>query len=167
MNDDERHPIESVIDEVQFILSQPLDLARNDAAAYAEIVHLLTAAAMYFNSRLIAEFGGKLGKERAPGLTEQVVAAAFQSFEGEELHPDPFEKAAMLLRGITAGHPFSDANKRTGFLIARFYLENLGYMMSSDYEVNVVVALCQDVSRGDTREISAITSRLRQLWHAE
>ncbi|MBI4491217.1 MAG: Fic family protein [Chloroflexi bacterium] len=34
--------------------------------------------------------------------------------------PDPFEKAAMLLRGITQGHPFYNGNKRTGFLPAAY-----------------------------------------------
>lgn len=31
------------------------------------------------------------------------------------------------MRGITQGHPFQDANKRTGFLTASYYLAQLGY----------------------------------------
>jgi death-on-curing protein len=59
---------------------------------------------------------------RAPGLVEQVVAGAFHTFGGDDPHPGPFDKAAMLLRGITQGHPFTDGNKRTGILVASYYL---------------------------------------------
>jgi death-on-curing protein len=75
----------------------------------------------------LTEYGGRVGAERQPGLVEQVVAAAFQTFAGQDPHPTPFEKAAMLVRGITQGHPFQDANKRTGFLVASYYLAQMGY----------------------------------------
>lgn len=55
---------------------------------------------------------------RSRGLVEQVVGAAFQTFERIDPHADPFERAAMRLRGVTQGHPFGDGNKRTGFLLA-------------------------------------------------
>ncbi len=58
----------------------------------------------------VGDYGGRIGPVRADGLVEQVVAAAFQTFEGTDPHPGVFEKAAMLLRGITQGHPFNDGN---------------------------------------------------------
>ncbi|CAN5831438.1 hypothetical protein BH23CHL2_BH23CHL2_10860 [soil metagenome] len=81
-------------------------------------MRLLTAAATYFNILVVADFGGRRGPARDARLVEQVVGAAFQTFEGVDPHPGPFDKAAMLLRGITQGHPFNDGNKRTGFLLA-------------------------------------------------
>lgn len=47
----------------------------------------------------------------------------FQTFGGHDPHPDVFEKAVVLMRGIVQGHPFSDGNKRTGVLLAMYFLE--------------------------------------------
>jgi death-on-curing protein len=58
-----------------------------------------------------------------------VIAAAFQTFAGYDPHPEPFDKAAMLLRGIIQGHPFNDGNKRSGFLLALYYLHHFGFRL--------------------------------------
>lgn len=79
---------------------------------------MLSAAALYFNTLAVAEFGGRQGKVRQEGLVEQVAAAAWQTYTGVGPRPDPRDKAAVLWRGITAGHPFQDGNKRTGFILA-------------------------------------------------
>ncbi|SRR5579871_2343306 len=102
---------------IRFYLSTPLDFAATDTEHVANTVRLLSATAKYINNLAVSLFGGRLGSVREDGLVEQVVGAAFQTFGGVDPHPSPFDKAAMLLRGITQGHPFTDGNKRTGFLL--------------------------------------------------
>jgi len=70
----------------------------------------------------------------------------------------------MLLRGITQGHPFNDANKRTGFLIAAYYLEQVGFPLPARTAPDEAVALCLRISKGDLREIAVIQRELQALW---
>lgn len=139
----------------------------NDPDATLATVRLLTAAATYFNTLAVAEFGGRSGPLRAPGLLEGVIGAAFQSFGGVDPHPGPFDKAAMLLRGITQGHPFNDGNKRTGFLTASYFLDLLGYPLPAALDVEEVVALCLRVSAGEVRAVEQIAAALEHLWRSD
>src|SRR6266508_552501 len=88
-----------LLSQVRFYLQQPLDFQATDTQTTVAKVRVLAAAAVYFNALAVTDFGGRGGPVRAPGMVEQVVAAAFQTYGGEDPHPDPFEKAAMLLRG--------------------------------------------------------------------
>src|SRR5438128_2449365 len=90
----------ALLGKLELILQEPLDFGRTDPETTARKVLLLSAAATYFNTLALTDYGGRIGPERAPGLVEQVVAAAFQTFAGVDPHPHPFDKAAMLLRGI-------------------------------------------------------------------
>jgi death-on-curing protein len=49
-------------------------------------------------------------------------ARAFQTFDGEELYPTPFLKAAALFHGIICDHVFIDGNKRTATFTAVAFL---------------------------------------------
>ena len=138
--------------------------AGTDPEATAIKVRILTAAAHYFNAHSRLEYGGRPGSARDRGLVEQVVAAAFQTYAGEDPHPAPFDKAAMLLRGITQGHPFVDANKRTGFLVATYYLQAVGKDLPPNLPVSSVVDLCVRVSAGQLRDIQVIAAALDRLW---
>lgn len=72
----------------------------------------------------IQMYGGSYGI-RDRGLLESAIARPFQSFGGEDLYPNPVEKAAALGESLIINHPFIDGNKRTGLLgIATFLLEN-------------------------------------------
>lgn len=100
-------------------------------------------------------------------MFEHVIGAAFQTYEGEDPHPDRFDKAAMLLRGITQGHPFNDGNKRTGFLVAAYYLQQVGFPVPSALPEDETVDLCLCISAGEIRDVGMIAVRLRGLWVAE
>jgi death-on-curing protein len=127
-------------------------------------IQLLCAAAECLNVQAVMLAGGHPGEHRGRELIEQVVAAPFQTFAGEELHPDPFEKAAMLLRGITQGHPFGDGNKRTGLLVAAYYLELMGYRIPDSFDQDATVEFCTRVSAGEIRDISIMADWLREMW---
>lgn len=157
--------IATLLTRLRFLLRDPIDFKRTDTETTLAKVRILTAAAMYFNVLAVADFGGRPGPSRGEGLVEQAVAAAFQTYEGEDPHPGHFDKAAMLLRGITQGHPFNDGNKRTGFLLAAYYLELVGYPAPVQLSPDDVVDLCMRVSAGALRDVTVIAEDLARLWH--
>ena len=65
------------------------------------------------HEQLIAETGGSYGL-RDEGMLESAVAAPFQSFDGKDLFPSVFHKAAILGFGLASNHAFVDGNKRIG-----------------------------------------------------
>jgi death on curing protein len=140
------------------------EFRRTDTEATLAKVHPLTGAAIFFNTAAVADYGGRPGTTRGLALIEQVIGAAFQSYAGEDPHPTVFDKAAMLLRGITAGHPFQDGNKRTGFLLAAYYLDLMGYTFPSEFNVDGAEALSRRVSAGELRDVSHIAAELMRLW---
>jgi death-on-curing protein len=71
---------------------------------------------------IISETGGSSGL-RDLGRLESAIATQTQNVFGEELYPSVYEKAAAIIRGIIADHPFSDGNKRTGFLAGLTFLK--------------------------------------------
>lgn len=100
-----------------------------------EIIHL----------QIIDASGGSEGT-RDTGRLESTIAAMRQEIFGQELYATIFEKAAVLLRGIIADHPFVDGNKRTGMMTALIFLNLNGYDTSllknkhlEDFAVKVAV----------------------------
>jgi death-on-curing protein len=162
--DAQGQPIEEILHRVRLYLNEAVDFRRTDTAPSLTKVRLLTVAATYINVLAVDEFGGRAGSIRSPGLVEHAIGAAFQTYEGIDPHPEPFDKAAMLLRGIAQGHPFSDGNKRTGFLTAAYYLEEMGYPFPPQMAVADTVALCLHISAGAIRDVEAIAAELERLW---
>jgi death-on-curing protein len=160
MPDDTHDELSDLLERIEYHTAASLDLT----VGSPELVQFLAAVATYLNTLAVTDFGGRLGRVRQEGLVEQVIGAAFQTFGGREAHPDPFEKAAMLLRGITAGHPFQDGNKRTGFLLAVFYLEQVGFPLPEHLDVSDAESLALRVSAGTLRDIDVIAAQLHQLW---
>jgi death-on-curing protein len=76
--------------------------------------------------QIIDASGGSQGT-RDTGRLESALASMRQEVFGEDLYPTMFEKAAVLLRGIIADHPFIDGNKRTGMMAALVFINYNGY----------------------------------------
>jgi death-on-curing protein len=149
--------------KLQFHLTERVDFADPSTESTLVKVRALSAAAMYFNVVAITEFGGRPGSVRQGGLVEHIVGAAFQTFAGEQPHPSPFDKAAVLLRGITQGHPFTDGNKRTGFLLALYYLDAVGYVLRRELPVAEIIDFCRRVSAGEIRDLTTMAATL-EAW---
>jgi prophage maintenance system killer protein len=158
------HYLAELLGQVDVLLHEPIDFSQSDPESTRRKVKLLSAVATYFNILALTEYGGRVGIERHPGLVEQVVAAAFQTFAGEDPHPSAFDKAAMLLRGITQGHPFQDANKRTGFLVASYYLAQMGYELVEPMPEERVIALAVRISAGQLRDVTEIADELLPFY---
>ena len=66
--------------------------------------------------------GGSTGLRDLDRL-ESVIATQNQNVFGEELYQTITDKAAAIIRGIIADHPFVDGNKRTAMLSGLTLLE--------------------------------------------
>ena len=83
----------------------------------------LTLEEVYLlHERLIQLTGGSSGL-RDPGLLESAVTRSQASFDGEELYPDLWTKAAALMQSLIKNHPFVDGNKRTAVTATAIFLE--------------------------------------------
>ncbi len=74
----------------------------------------------------IGRYGGATGV-RDVGRLDAALSTQTQSVFGTELYVGLYEKAAAIMRGIIADHPFYDGNKRTGTLVALTFLELNGH----------------------------------------
>jgi death-on-curing protein len=82
---------------------------------------LKPAQVLFIHSRLVSKFGGGHGL-RDLGLLESAVASPQVTFDGKELYPDLFTKAAVLMDTLINNHPFVDGNKRTGVTATGLFL---------------------------------------------
>lgn len=57
-----------------------------------------------------------------------------------------------------------NGNKRTGFLIATFYLKVMGYPIPYQADDDEVVDFCVHISAEDIRDVGEIAQELRRFW---
>ena len=95
----------------------------------------------------LAEHGGLAGLKSDNAL-ESALARPLHKFAYGET--DIFALASAYLYGITRNHPFSDGNKRTGFLAAYTFLYINGF--SFEAEQAVVIEFVLAVSAGEIDE---------------
>ncbi len=92
---------------------------------------------------LIERFGGSQGI-RDHHLLQSAFSRPFQTFDGTDLYPTVYEKAAALIESMLVNHPFVDGNKRTGYGLLRIYLGINKYEITASidnrYEFVVAVA---------------------------
>ena len=153
-----------LLDQIDLLLREGIDFSAPSPESTFRYVQLLCSAAELINLEMVTRYGGRQGLSRGRHLIEQVVAAAFQTFGSEELHSNPFDKAAMLWRGITQGHPFQDGNKRTGFMLAVYFLERVGLPLPSEMPKSEVIAFGLSLSAGQIRDVNVIAAQLRAWW---
>ena len=89
---------------------------------------------------LIEKFGGGKGI-RDKGLLESVINRPFQTFDGQDLYPDPVDKAAAIFESIITNHPFVDGNKRTAYVLMRLILKsnNLDIRLGQNEKYDFVI----------------------------
>lgn len=85
------------------------------------------------HSILIERFGGTTGV-RDMELLDSALNRPYQTFDGKELYPTPIAKAAAILESIFKNHPFTDGNKRTGYVLARLLLMESNLEIHTDQE---------------------------------
>jgi death-on-curing protein len=92
------------------------------------------------HERLLAQTGGPSGVRDIGGL-ESALAQPRMTFDGAELYPSIYEKAAALGFSIIQNHPFLDGNKRTGHAAMEIFLLLNGFEIKSltDEQENIVL----------------------------
>ena len=81
---------------------------------------------LLLHTQLIETTGGSNGI-RDVGLLESALESPFQSFDGEELYPSIWAKAARLCYGLVKNHALVDGNKRIGVHAMLVFLSVNGY----------------------------------------
>lgn len=81
---------------------------------------------LHLHARVLVRFGGS-GGVRDVGRLEAVIACQHQAVFGVEVYGTLFEKAAAMVRGLVADHPFVDGNKRTAMLVGLVLVESNGW----------------------------------------
>ncbi len=92
--------------------------------------YLTAEQVLFIHARVISETGGSHGI-RDLGLLESAVARPQATFDGVDLHPDLFPKAAVLMHAIIKNHPFMDGNKRTGVVAVGLFLQLNGHSLTA------------------------------------
>ncbi len=95
------------------------------------------------HSSLIAKTGGMDGI-RDENLLDSALKSPFQTFDGNELYPDIFDKASQLCYSLVENHPFADGNKRIGVHLTLLFLkinnENIEYSQAELIEFGLNIA---------------------------
>ena len=86
---------------------------------------------LFLHGELIKKFGGLSGL-RDEKLLDSAISAPFQTFDGQDLYPNLFEKAAQLCYGLIKNHPFIDGNKRIGTHAMLIFLKANNFSVECD-----------------------------------
>jgi death-on-curing protein len=92
--------------------------------------YLTAEQVLFIHARLIEETGGEHGV-LSLGLLLSAVARPQATFDGQELYPTLFSKAAALLENLVGNHAFVDGNKRTAITSAGLFLRMNGYHLTA------------------------------------
>jgi death-on-curing protein len=95
--------------------------------------YLTSEQVLFLHSRLIAETGGGHGV-RDLGMMLSAIGRPQATFEGKDLYPDLFLKAAALMDSLVQNHPLVDGNKQTAITAAALFLRINGYQLVVDNE---------------------------------
>ena len=100
--------------------------------------YLTVNEVLLLHARLIQRTGGSRGV-RDMGLLESALARPRSTFDGIDLYPDLWAKAAALIHSLAQNHPFIDGNKRTALAATGIFLELNGHrlMCSNDEAVDL------------------------------
>lgn len=97
------------------------------------IRYLTPQEILFIHARLITTTGGAHGV-RDIGLLQSATARAQATFDGRDLYPSLFLKAAALIASLAQNHPFLDGNKRTAITATGLFLQLNRYALTATNE---------------------------------
>lgn len=103
---------------------------------------------------MIIEYGGSEGIRDLPLLTS-ALARPQSSFDGSDLYPTIFDKAAALFHSLLFNHAFVDGNKRTAVTTTARFLWMNGFDLSATDKELVEFPLAMEKERMDLEEIAS------------
>ena len=87
---------------------------------------------VYLIHQLIIKRAGTKARIRDFTLLHSAVERPRATFDGKDLYPSIFEKAAALLQSLCLNHPFTDGNKRTAWATSHKFLWDNGYHLKAE-----------------------------------
>lgn len=109
---------------------------------------------LYLHDRIIERTGGSHGIRDA-GLLESALARPFSTFDGKDLYPSVFLKAAALVHSLLLNHPFLDGNKRTAFAAMTRLLEQSSVFLKGKDKEFIGFALWVENKKPPVEKISS------------
>jgi death on curing protein len=103
---------------------------------------LTLSRVLRLHQRILGTTGGADGI-RDLRIVDAAVAAPKATFDGEDLYPGVFSKAAALCYALVQGHAFVDGNKRVGHAAMAIFLNLNGYKIVApvDEQERIVLAM--------------------------
>ncbi|CAN5326719.1 hypothetical protein BH10PAT1_BH10PAT1_5520 [soil metagenome] len=86
-------------------------------------------------------------------LLHSAVERPKATFEGKDLYPTIFAKAAALLQSLCWNHAFSDGNKRTAWLTTKRFLYLNGYHLKAKAKEGIEFMSWTDNQKPEFKEI--------------
>lgn len=123
------------------------------------MIYLNAEQVLFIHARVVSATGGSHGV-RDLGLLQSALARPSAAFEGNEMYPDVFSKAAALMHSLIKNHPFLDGNKRTSIVCAGIFLRLNGWKLTVPQDD--LVAFVLDTTIADI-EIDELAQRLRSI----
>jgi death-on-curing protein len=114
------------------------------------------------HDRIISETGGLEGL-RDGAMLHAAVARPFVTFDGDDLYPDDFEKAAALFHSLIKSHPFMDGTKRTAFAATLYFLEVHGYPRPPLLPEDEVIRFCLEMAEENIRRAEDASLRPKSI----
>lgn len=108
-----------------------------------ETLYISMAVVLTIHQRQLEQFGGSDGIRNRTGL-ESAVAVPKSTFDGVELYPTLFLKAAAYAYHLAESQAFVDGNKRTALDVALTFLAINGFEISTErielYDAMIAIA---------------------------
>jgi death-on-curing protein len=89
------------------------------------------AETLFTHARLTRARGGRHGVRDAAAL-KAALAKPSETFDGQPLYPDDFQKAAALLGALAEAKAFNEGNLSTAFAVTLLALRRGGYAFALD-----------------------------------
>lgn len=109
----------------------------------SEIFYVSLDVVLEIHKRQLKEFGGAGGLRNQAGI-EAAVEVPKATFDGQDLYPTVFLKAAAYAFHIAEAQAFADGNKRTALDVALTFLAINGYEIEDEqmalYDAMIAIA---------------------------
>ena len=115
--------------------------------------YLTTPQVLAIHDQMVKRFGGSHGA-RDLGLIESAVERPRMTFDGKDLYPDIFLKAAALMHSLLKNPAFVDGNKRTAYSSCGIFLKLNGYKLENMHKRSLEFAMNVENNSLELEQIS-------------
>ncbi|MDI6792770.1 MAG: type II toxin-antitoxin system death-on-curing family toxin [bacterium] len=133
------------------------------AEDYADVIGRLLVRVYEIHERVLIKGGGGHEGIRDAAMFHAAVARPFATFDGVELYPTDFDKAAALFHSLIKSHPFMDGTKRTAFTSAIYFLQERGYVLRRPLPKDEVICFCVEVAEEAKRQAEGEPVKLKTV----